>query len=361
MLETKKILLLVSGNSPQIITETLYALITQSIPWVPNEIHLITTQQGRSNAIGQLLNEKTPVFKQLLRDYGISQSILFDHSTIHIIEHNGNQLDDLRTPEENQAAADCISENIRQLTQSENTELHVSLAGGRKTMGFYAGYALSLFGRVQDKLSHVLVSENYESSDFYYPAPTPDSHWIKTREGKSLDSHKAKIWLAEIPFVRMRSSLPESSLLGGKSFSETIDLARLANENPVLNIIPKQKKIILNGKSLNLSPVHMALLLWVVQSKTPIRALVDGERDRTYKEDFLKISDEYWLEITPRTADSIASGITKEFMQTNISRLNKELKKGFGEALANRCRLASRKTKDGRGYSLPDDIHVEIQ
>ncbi|MBF4102237.1 hypothetical protein INT80_01850 [Gallibacterium anatis] len=41
--------------------------------------------------------------------------------------------------------------------------MHVSIAGGRKTMGFFAGYALSLYGRAQDSLSHVLVSAEYEA------------------------------------------------------------------------------------------------------------------------------------------------------------------------------------------------------
>lgn len=37
-------------------------------------------------------------------------------------------------------------------------------------MGFFVGYALSLFGRAQDRLSHVLVSDPFESlTDFYYP------------------------------------------------------------------------------------------------------------------------------------------------------------------------------------------------
>ena len=39
-------------------------------------------------------------------------------------------------------------------------------------MGFYVGYALSLFGRAQDRLSHVLVPPPYESrKDFFYPRP----------------------------------------------------------------------------------------------------------------------------------------------------------------------------------------------
>ena len=34
-------------------------------------------------------------------------------------------------------------------------------------MGFYLGYALSLYGRTQDRLSHVLVSSPYESRAYY--------------------------------------------------------------------------------------------------------------------------------------------------------------------------------------------------
>ncbi len=227
----KKILLLVSGMSPQIITETLYVLITQSPQWVPDEVHLVTTLQGRSNALDQLLNPKTQVFASLLRDYGIDGAVLFNADTIHVIALHDAPLDDLRTPHENQAAADAISEKIRQFCLDDDIELHVSLAGGRKTMGFYAGYALSLFGRRRDKLSHVLVSDHYESSDFYYPAPKPDVDWIKGRNGKSLDTHKAVVWLAEIPFVRMQFQLPAGLLTGQQSFSETIRLARMLDDN----------------------------------------------------------------------------------------------------------------------------------
>ncbi len=44
-----KILLAVSGMSPQIITETLYAL-HQEQAWLPDEVHLITTLQGKLKA-----------------------------------------------------------------------------------------------------------------------------------------------------------------------------------------------------------------------------------------------------------------------------------------------------------------------
>lgn len=356
----RKILLLVSGMSPQIITETLYALITQATPWVPDEIHLVTTQQGRSNAIGQLLNEKTRIFEQLLRDYDVSQPIVFNSSTIHIIESQGEELNDLRTPDENQAAADCISEKIRQFTLDENVELHVSLAGGRKTMGFYAGYALSLFGRVQDKLSHVLVSDNYESSDFYYPAPSADTQWIKTRDGKSLDTHKATIWLAEIPFVRMRNGLPEKLLQGGSSFSETIKLARYATEQPQLRFNPKKLTAQMHDQEVKLSPAHMAMLLWVNQYQ-PIATLIDEEKNIEYAQQYIEIANSHGVDLHDTSQKQLLKGMTKEFMEQTASRLNTALKKAFGEALAKHCKLASRKTKQGKGYALPDDLEITIE
>ena len=58
----------------------------------------------------------------------------------------------------------CITNLIRAFTADPESALHVSIAGGRKTMGFFLGYALSLYGRAQDKLSHVLVSPPFESS-----------------------------------------------------------------------------------------------------------------------------------------------------------------------------------------------------
>jgi CRISPR-associated protein (TIGR02584 family) len=368
MQTTKKILLLVSGMSPQIITETLYALITQAERWVPNEIHLVTTQQGRSNAVGQLLNDKTPIFGQLLRDYNIDQPILFDHSTIHLIEHHGQKLEDLRTPDENQAAADCISEKVRQFTQDETTELHVSLAGGRKTMGFYAGYALSLFGRAQDKLSHVLVSDRYESSDFYYPAPTPDTTWIKARDGSSLDTHKAQVWLAEIPFVRMRHGLPEKLLKGDNTFSQTIELANRAMDRINMMIYPEKNWAICNGITIKLDPSLMLILVWAAERHIgklgPIESIVEIDElvMKAHAQELLRIADQYNINLNLRTEAKLKNnGLTQKDLEQTISKISGQFKATLGEYFANRCKLANITTSLGKGYAFPEEIHVEIQ
>ena len=81
--------------SPQIVTETLYSLvITQAQPFIPTEIHLITTLAGAKEARLQLLHPKTGQFKLLCQDYQLS-GIHFQEENIHIIEdYQGNKLDD---------------------------------------------------------------------------------------------------------------------------------------------------------------------------------------------------------------------------------------------------------------------------
>lgn len=356
----QKILLVVSGMSPQIITETLYALILNK-SWIPHEIRLITTEQGRRNAIQHLL-EGEKYFDRLLHDYGISQLIRFDTDCITLIQDaKGNILSDLRTPEDNEAAADCITDVIRELTKDDATELHVSLAGGRKTMGFYAGYALSLFGRSQDSLSHVLVSAYYESNPhFFYP--TPETRIIYTREGMELDASQARVWLAEIPFVRLRSGLPKSLLKGQRGFSETVALARKATEKAYLVISPANGRYELNGVSGTLPPVCMAILLWAANRRMPISPLVDGEKNRDYARELLSLAEQTNLLLHGKTENSLhKDGITKSFLETNISKLNKQLDIQLGPELSGLCKLAIVQRDGYSGYALPEKLEIDIQ
>lgn len=160
----KRILLAVTGLSPQIVTETLYTLATAiSAPFIPTEIHLITTVEGAERARLALLSDEPGWFHRLCRDYRLP-AIQFNETHIHILEDAaGKPLADIRSPEDNERAANFITEQVRKFTADPESSLHVSIAGGRKTMGYYLGYALSLYGREQDRLSHVLVSEPFES------------------------------------------------------------------------------------------------------------------------------------------------------------------------------------------------------
>jgi CRISPR-associated protein (TIGR02584 family) len=155
----KRILLAVTGKTPQIVTETLWALARDSEqPFVPTEIRLLTTEEGRHCAVKDLLDPETGAFHALCRDWNLGP-ILFDETCIQVLHKAGEPLKDIVSPQDNELTADQICAWVKEATGDPQAAVHVSLAGGRKTMGYYAGYALSLFGRDQDRLSHVLVDE----------------------------------------------------------------------------------------------------------------------------------------------------------------------------------------------------------
>lgn len=218
-MERKKILVAVTGMTPQILTETLFALCTAKPAWIPEQIVVLTTLLGKKLIVEQLLGENG-YFTRLQKEYALPQ-IDFSAQTIRVISKDGIDLMDIRSPEENKAAANLIVREISALCSDDETELHVSIAGGRKSMGFYIGYALSLFGRAQDRMSHVLVEEAFEQSrEFFYPPKV--STVLNTGHGM-LDASKAKVMLADIPFVRMRNAQVNNFLNTQESFSQAVD------------------------------------------------------------------------------------------------------------------------------------------
>lgn len=71
----------------------------------------------------------------------------------------------------------------------------------------YLGNALTLFGRSQDRLSHVLVPPSYESNRaFLYPTPYSQSLFIEPLKCY-FKAKDAEVTLADIPFVRLRDGL----------------------------------------------------------------------------------------------------------------------------------------------------------
>lgn len=265
---SRRILLAVTGLSPQVVTETIYALAVrpQGRPsFVPTEVHLITTAEGHERARLALLSPDPGWFYRLRRDYNLPE-ITFSVDQIHLlVDDSGEPLADIRTPEDNERAADVITEMVRDLTSDPASALHVSIAGGRKTMGYYLGYALSLFGRPQDRLSHVLVGEPFESSwDFFYPTPT--SRIITTtRDNKLADCADAQVTLAEIPFVRLRDGQPERLLRGHVRFSEAVAAASRAYAPPRLVLKITDRSAWADGERLDIGQTDFALLVWLAE------------------------------------------------------------------------------------------------
>jgi len=337
---SRRILLVVTGLTPQVVTETVYALaVVGDPPWLPTELHLLTTREGAARARLTLLSEEPGWFHRLGRDYHLP-AIAFDATAIHTVGE-GAGLADIQTPEDNRVAADAITEQVRALTADPAVALHVSLAGGRKTLGFYAGYALSLLGRPQDRLSHVLVSPPFESHpEFYYPTPGPHVIYTLDADKRPIDTREAVVTLAEIPFVRLRHGLPAGLLAGRATFSETVAAAQRALGPPELVIDLVGRRIVAGGQEVALSPADLALLAWHARrrmaNESPLACPNDGVPEPAYATAFLA---EYHCILGPlgddeRTNKALRHGMDKGYFLQRRARLNGHLETTLGPAAA---------------------------
>lgn len=338
----RRVLLAVSGLSPQIVTETIYALASdaQHGPFVPTEVHLITTREGAQRAELSLLSDDLGWFHRLCTDFHLL-GITFTRQHIHIIRDKQQRgMDDIRSPEDNRAAADFITAQVRHFTADPQCALHVSIAGGRKTMGFFLGYALSLYGRSQDRMSHVLVSEPFENSiEFFYP--TPYSRVLQTRDGRLADTALAEVTLAEIPFVSLRHGLPQALLSGHASFNETVQAARATLAPPQLVLNLAQRCVTAGQVKLELPPAELALLAVfarrVQRGDEPLAAPPkDGEPDLAWAQRYLT---EYRI-IVGQLADldaterALKNGMDGSYFSQRKTKLELRMKTVLGPAAA---------------------------
>lgn len=334
----RNILLCVTGLAPQIITETLYGLAVQREPrFIPDEIHLVTTAQGAEWARLTLLSPDERHFYHLCDDYGLdATAIRFGRDTIHVIHStDGEPLDDIRTPEDNEAAADTIVEVVRELSADPASRIHASLAGGRKTMGFYLGYALSLFGREQDELSHVLVSHPFEANpNFFYPPRQP--RVLYTRENQPIHTEDARITLADIPFVRLRDSLPDMLRGARAGFSQTVRQAQMSLEAPHLVLDIAHLEVRCREQAIRLPPVDFAFYLWLVRraqnDAPPVRRkeITDEEAEQ-----FLAAYRTVTHDLAPereRVEKAVSGGIDFDYFDQRKHKVNSELRHMLGSA-----------------------------
>ena len=231
-------LIAVIGNTPQVMTETFWALrIQRHVPI--DEVFVMTTTIGKATCQKRLLDEGR--FAEMLSDYKIDpDTVKFDADRIRVFKDaKGNYLDDIRTSEENRLARDQIFNKIEEWTRDPNAALHCSIAGGRKSMGFILGAAIHFFGRPQDQLYHVLVSmPEIERSDasYYYPPKKPEPIVVFNRStgreeplvvgGREVMSDAVSIELAEVPFCRLRDVV--QFVAPGQYTEDTLSLTQQA-------------------------------------------------------------------------------------------------------------------------------------
>jgi CRISPR-associated protein (TIGR02584 family) len=277
---------------------------------------------------------------------------------IHVIhDAGGKPLADIDSEADNAAAADLMVALVRTFTGDPGSALHVSIAGGRKTMGFLLGYALSLFGRPQDRLSHVLVSEPFQAHpEFFFPPRTP--RVLHDRDKRPVSTADAQVILAEIPVVRLREGLPRGLLAKAQSYSDVVAAAQRAIAPPVLVVDYSDKSLSCGGKKVPLSPVTFAFAAWLADRAVrlgPDEAAVHWSRCDW--SEFLGVYAALPDQSSERVASTrkrLSGEGAEDFFREQVARLRAALQDALGAGSAPyEPRRFGRKPTTRVGFALP--------
>ncbi|MDA3915712.1 MAG: CRISPR-associated ring nuclease Csm6 [Deltaproteobacteria bacterium] len=365
----KNILLAVVGLSPQVITETLYAIFKSGKNI--DEIIVITTNQGKEKIYSTLLAGQDGNFDKFFEEYNIPRnSILFNHDSIHVIcDEHGNTISDLVSEDENRYLLKLCLEITFKLTNMAQTSIYFSVAGGRKTMSSCLTLAAQLYGRPQDRLCHVLVSPEFESSrNFYYPPKINTSVKLKNKNGEPFykNTKYAKINLVNIPFISIRNYLTHNDLKEVKD-PGTLMLSLVQDLKPTLRIDFTLKKIIYKNIELDLMPAHLALYgFFAMQKKNcPKEIKTCGNCTDCFLQSFEILEKQPEItkiykklrgarQITEMSGEGIIN-LDKDNLRSFKSKIKKSLETRFGSPALEEIEIASTGLRPDTRYGIKMD------
>lgn len=280
------VVIAVLGVSPSVLTETLWALAQESPPILPDRIVVLTTRTGKAALETSLFSGEESGWMRLCsafkrRGLPIDNKLRFglasDHVRIFPSANGACDLDDITTSADNAAAADFILRHLRAETDNSGTRVLASIAGGRKTMGALLMACMSLVGREQDRVLHVLVNAPFDTPldpPFLFPTGK-DRH--RTREGKPV-TVKPKVDLIDVPFVKMRGWYESAFKSAPPSYAALVRGVQrdmpAAKNHPELCFNCQTGSLIVNGDhAVDVSPMEFAAVLLIQKGTHKLEAL----------------------------------------------------------------------------------------
>ncbi len=352
------VLLAVTGMSPAILTETIWALAHEQPPVVPDRVVVITTRRGRDQIEALLFTPRAELGDrsawQCLRagleslDLDLSDRLRFGTTandvrviaTVDPADMRSSELADIRSPADNEAAADFILEQVRAIVENPDTALVASLAGGRKTMGALLYACMTLIGRDHDRLTHVLVNEPFETlPGFFFPAqPGPA---LTDRSGATHLPSDARVELADVPFVPLRHLFDRDLGRRPGTFLRLVDqcrgsVRRRLADDIRLEVDPRRGGIQVNGQWVPLSPTEMLLVMFLAdraRQKAPAHgsykeAIDDLEQFRLEQRELPATAGANW-----RHAAALACVVDERAITRPLSSLKDKLRRAGAAAV----------------------------
>ncbi len=365
----KNILLAVTGLSPQVITETLFAL-HQNQRRV-DSIHVITTRHGKDMIYSGLLGGKDGYYFRYLDEYGFpSSDIDFSHDNVHVItDEYGVEIPDIINESDNERLLKKCLELAFRFTCDPDASVFFSIAGGRKTMSSCLTLAAQMYGRSRDRLYHVLVSPEFESNrDFYYPPKETIQIELKDGNGQAYykDAKYARVVLVPIPFVSIRDHLSPEFLNEPKD-PGTLMLSLIREESSQLTINLISRKIIYKNLELDLMPARLALYAFFAMQKKECPKVDNNCGNCT--DCFLDIQSvfekqgqitDYYRKISrgrplDEMSDTGITGLISENFNMYKGKIKNDLMNRFGPHALKKLEIASEGTRPNTRYGIMMD------
>ncbi|MEX0287790.1 MAG: CRISPR-associated ring nuclease Csm6 [Flavobacteriaceae bacterium] len=278
--EKKQVVLLsLVGTAPAVLTETVWALAHENEAIIPDRVIAMTTSSGAALIREKLFKEGH--WKKLLEDLGSQVEIgdrlrfgpISDSIRVFPDLSHSRELDDIRTAEDNEAVAEFFMEVIRSFVENDSIRLIVSIAGGRKTTSALLYSVMSLLGRADDEIHHILVDDQWiYQPDFMYPGC--QGVFVDQNSGKSISSKGAKLQLVHVPFVPLRYLFERDLQRSAGSFVSLMNQVRNRTINVTddltIQLSTKTGELIVSGESINLSANEFLIYLYFA------RRVLDG-------------------------------------------------------------------------------------
>ncbi len=249
-----RVLLITTGGTPQLVTETIYALLNpvEGEPWVPDRIILATTSDGETLYISGKSERTTSLplvggDGRLMALYSALErkADYVEPEILVATLPGGDKIKDVRSPQEVESYAQMLLGTVLELTADDNVEVHLSIAGGRKTMSFIAGQIMTMCGRARDVMSHCLIEpDTFENSpNFWWPG----------NDG-NVASAEAKVLLHKVPFIRLNQHVDIRKIFNDKEPSYAVAVERT-------NKLPETLRLCVDFRDRSLSIGHNRLVL----------------------------------------------------------------------------------------------------
>jgi CRISPR-associated protein (TIGR02584 family) len=253
------------GGTPQVITETLWALMhpyqlidpthrtREAI--IPGRVHIIATNfPGHFASLAERDQTIRDRIAKLYSQYGHPAPEVI----IEGVESEGEPLADIRTQSENIAYADHIARVMKAYSEDPEMAVHMSLAGGRKSMSSYDHSAMMFFGRVGDELSHVLVELTTLENSPQFWWPDQDQAIVTARDGAEVPtaSEIARLDLVHVPFVRLGVRLPSGVPDEALDYARLVEYVEFERRGEPIIVDWDSRSVTVGTETAELEPLH---------------------------------------------------------------------------------------------------------